>query len=88
MGLNTQLAAHEHERIARATIGPFPHPLPSGMLDPMPTVTVTTETGVVVELFTFYPDELSFSPEEFVGKTVAAGRRMKFEKDRQFLRGR
>ena len=41
--------------------------MPTGMSDPMPTVTATFESGEVKELFAFYPDEISFEESEFLG---------------------
>ena len=36
-------------------------------------------------LFTYYPDEISFSPQEFVGLTKEEAIHLKFEKDRAYL---
>ena len=47
----------------------MPRPMPQGMLDPMPFVTVNFEDGTHERLFTFYPDEISFTESEFVGLT-------------------
>jgi hypothetical protein len=47
----------------------MPRPMPQGMFDDMPNVTVTFEDGTTKKLFTFYPDEVSFSASEFVGLT-------------------
>jgi hypothetical protein len=79
---------HEHEKIVAAVIGPYPRRMPLGILDPLPRVVVTTELGFVVELFEFYPDEISFSEFEFVGKTVSHARGLKGQKDSAHLRGR
>ncbi len=59
--------------------------MPETMLDPMPTVYVTTEDDVEHCLFNYYPDEITFVPEEFVGLTIEQARRLKFEKDRKYL---
>ncbi len=75
-----------HDRIVSARITAMPRPMPDGMYDPMPKVFATTGDGVEHELFSYYPDELSFSPDEFVGITVAEARRLKFEKDVRYLR--
>lgn len=68
-------------KIVQATIGP----MPDALTDPMPKVVVTLENGAVVELFDYYPDEISFTPGEFVGLTYAEGRRLKFKKDVAYL---
>lgn len=47
----------------------MPRPMPEGMVDDMPKVTVTFEDYTTKTLFSFYPDELSFSASEFVGLT-------------------
>jgi hypothetical protein len=44
------------------------------------------EEGEFEKLFSFYPDEISFSKSEIIGKTVAEAKRLKFEKDRAYLR--
>ena len=69
-------------RIVSAKIGP----MPKGFLDPMPDVTATFDDGTTAVLFSFYPDEISFQPSEFIGLTEAQGHRLKFEKDRAYLR--
>lgn len=55
-------------------------------LDPMPTVFVTTEDGTEVELFSYYPDELTFTEDEFLGLTVEEARALRHRKDVDFLR--
>jgi hypothetical protein len=73
-------------KIVKCSIGPYPRPMPEGMFDPMPKVKVTLEDGVEAELFSFYPDELSFSEAEFIGLTVEQARRLFFERDVRYLR--
>jgi len=36
-------------------------------------------------LFSYYPDEISFRPEEFIGKTEQEARTLFFEKDKKYL---
>jgi hypothetical protein len=72
--------------IIAATIGPMPRPVPVGIFDPMPTVTVTFEDGQVKELFSFYPDELSFTESEFIGLTEEEAQALRFQKDIAYLR--
>ena len=52
----------------------------------MPEVRVTYEDGSEEVLFEFYPDEIDFTEEEFIGKTRKEAKRMKFEKDKKWLR--
>lgn len=53
--------------------------------DPLPEVWVLFEDGVEEFLFDYYPDEISFSPSEFVGKTVMECLKLKGDKDRRYL---
>ena len=69
-------------KIKSATIGPMPH----GMFDPMPKVTVTMEDGTTADLFDCYPDEISFAPSEFAGLTVSEAYALKQKKDVAYLR--
>lgn len=70
-------------KIVKARITTYP----KKFSDPMPMVMVLTEGSTEeVVLFDFYPDELSFSPDEFVGLTVEEGIRLKFDKDVKYLR--
>jgi hypothetical protein len=75
-------------RIVAASIGPTPRPLsdPAGVFDPMPTVTVTLDNGRIKELFTFYPDELSFTESEFTGLTESEAHALFVQKDIAYLR--
>ena len=58
--------------------------LPQVMFGPNPEV-IATVAGVEVRLFDYYSDELSFSPEEFLGLTVEEGRALKQRKDKAYL---
>ena len=60
--------------------------MPEKMTDPMPEVSVLLEDGSKTVLFTYYPDELTFLPEEFVGLTVEQGKDLKRTKDIAYLR--
>jgi hypothetical protein len=51
----------------------------------MPKVYVTLENGVEEFLFEYYPDEISFTPSEFIGLTIEECRHLKFEKDKTYL---
>jgi hypothetical protein len=64
--------------IVSAEITKGPGPLPHGVFEQAPRVIATLDDGRRIELFSFYANERSFSPAEFVGLTVAEGRRLKF----------
>jgi len=72
-------------KIISARITALPRPMPEGMFDPMPQVHVTTEDGKEQMLFEYYPDEISFKSDEFVGLTLDEARTLKGKKDRQYL---
>ena len=68
----------------------MPRPIEDGMagaFDPMPKVTVTFADGEVKELFSFYPDEISFTESEFIGLTEAEAHELRHRKDVAYLRG-
>jgi len=71
--------------IISARITPLPRPMPEGMFDSMPQVFVTTENGKEHYLYQYYPDELTFTEQEFVGLTLDKARGLKFEKDKTYL---
>ena len=60
-------------------------PLPQRLGDPLPEVWVTCEDGSETKVFDFYPDEISFSGDDFVGLTIEECRLLKFGRDRAFL---
>lgn len=60
--------------------------MPKQLGDPMPIVKVKVDGGEEVDLFTYYPDELSFTPGEFIGLSLEAGRRLHYTKDVAYLR--
>jgi len=69
-------------RIVSCTIGPYP----KKMLDPMPKVVATFDDGNAEDLFEFYPDEISFKPEEFLGLTREQAFKLHHDKDVTYLR--
>lgn len=71
----------KNKKIVKCEIGPYP----KALFDPMPEVKVEYEDGTSEILFNFYPDEISFTEEEFVGLNRKEAKRLKFEKDKQFL---
>lgn len=60
--------------------------MPKGMFDLMPVVYATTADGVEHELFSFYPDEISFTATEFEGLTVEQARSLRYKKDVAYLK--
>jgi len=66
------------KKIVSADITAGPGPLPHGVFEQSPRVIATLDDGSRVELFSFYAHERAFDPAEFVGLTVAEGRRLKF----------
>lgn len=60
-------------------------PMPKSYLDPMPQVWVTYEDGKETMLFDYYPDEISFTPNEFIGLTRSEAIHLKFKKDKAYL---
>jgi hypothetical protein len=73
-------------KIKSATITPMPRPMPQGMFDPMPEVIATFEDGSTKSLFSYYPDEVSFTPPEFVGLTEEEAHSLFQKKDTAHLR--
>jgi hypothetical protein len=59
--------------------------MPKGLFDPMPQVWVTYEDNKTEFLFEYYPDEISFTPNEFVGMTRSEAVYLKFRKDKVYL---
>lgn len=60
---------------------------PESLFDPMPQVWVTYENEEEEEmLFDYYPDEISFTADEFIGLTRQQALRLKNRKDVSFLR--
>ena len=52
----------------------------------MPQVFITLDNGTSEQfLFEYYPDEISFTPEEFIGLTIDEAYHLKFIKDKQYL---
>lgn len=57
---------------------------PKSLFDPMPRVFVTV-SGKEEFLFEYYPDELSFTPTEFIGLTIEQAHALKHRKDVDYL---
>ena len=67
--------------IVACKIGPYP----KSFFDPMPKVAVTFDDGKEETLFSFYPDELSFSEREFIGLTRDQAMNLRHRKDVAYL---
>lgn len=63
-------------------------PMPKSFVDPMPKVIATFEDGTKEELFSFYPDEITFTENEFIGLTAKEAHQFKMLKDKAYLAGR
>ena len=59
--------------------------MPKSLWDKMPEVHVTLEDNTEQLLFSYYPDEISFSSSEFIGLTIDQAKHLKFIKDRNYL---
>jgi hypothetical protein len=70
-------------RIVRVLISPIPREV----WEPLPVVTATFDDGSTRELFSYFPDEISFLPAEFVGLTEDEARTLKAKKDGTYLGG-
>lgn len=61
--------------------------MPQSMFDKLPEVMVVYEGSESEELlFSYFPDELSFSESEFIGLTAEQARALKHKKDLAYLR--
>ncbi len=60
--------------------------MPTHLFDPMPSVYVIYENGVEEKLFDFYPDEVKFKTEEFMGLTKDECLELFKKKDIRYLR--
>jgi len=61
--------------------------MPKSFMDPMPMVVVSMSDGTVDKtLFSYYPDEISFTSEEFIGLTQDEAWQLKFKKDVKYLK--
>ena len=72
--------------IVECKIGPYPRKLPEGMFDPMPKVSVKLSNDMSQELYEFYPDEISFTKQEFIGLTIEEAIHLKYTKDLNYIK--
>ena len=68
-------------KIIKADVGKMPR----DMFGTMPEITATFEDGSSKILFSYYPDEIRFTPGEFIGLTEAEACVLKTRKDRDYL---
>jgi len=59
---------------------------PASIFGPLPKVTVTYDDGSSEVLFTFYPDEINFTADEFTGKTKREANQLRHNKDVAFIK--
>jgi hypothetical protein len=59
--------------------------MPKSMFDNMPIVTVTFEDGSTKILFSYYPDEISFTESEFIGLDEEQAHQLRTKKDISYL---
>jgi hypothetical protein len=71
-------------KITSCEIGPYPKSF-ADFLN-MPKVKATFDNGETKELFSFYPDEISFSEAEFIGLTEMEAKGLRHKKDVDYLR--
>ena len=60
--------------------------MPQSLFDPMPQVIAEFEDGTIKSLFSYYPDEISFTASEFIGLTEKEAHDLFHKKDVQYLR--
>jgi hypothetical protein len=80
-----ELAAKAAQAAAKITAARITA-MPSGICDPLPQVWVVVGNAPEKKLFDFFPDEISFTSDEFVGLTEDEARALKGKKDRAYLR--
>lgn len=60
---------------------------PKSLFDPIPRIYVTLEgTDEEIYLFSYYPDEVSFTESELIGLTIEECHTLFGKKDREFLK--
>ncbi len=88
-------AVRQHRAASGRPGGPLPEPiivsvrfttLPVNIFDAMPEVWAIFDDGEEKMLFSYYPDEISFTESEFVGLTQHQARQLRHERDVEYLR--
>jgi hypothetical protein len=70
--------------VTKVRITEGPRAMPDGILDKIPELFVTID-GKEKCMFSFFPDEISFTEEELMGLTEREVMQLHLEKDKQFL---
>lgn len=60
--------------------------MPKSLFGPLPQAIVHDSGGAITTLFEFYPDELSFTEDEFIELTIDQASTLKLSKDVAYLR--
>lgn len=76
----------KHPIITTAIITPYPRPMPEGMFDDMPSVIAIYDDGTKETLFSFYPDETTYTASEFKGLTRIQAHALRHAKETAYLR--
>lgn len=80
--MNKKIKSNQEEKITAARITE----MPKTMFDPLPVVMVKVgDSDEEKRLFSYYPDEISFSAEEFVGLTVSQAKDLRHKRDVDYL---
>ncbi len=75
----------EESIITQCRITEYPRPMPEGMFDPMPQVWVTFENGEEKMLFEFFPDEIDFLSDDFIGLNESQAYYLRQQKDINYI---
>jgi len=73
--------------ITGCRITEYPRIMPEGMFDPMPQVWVKLENGEEQMLFEFFPDEIDFLSDEFIGLNESQAYNLRQQKDINYIQG-
>jgi len=73
-------------KITAAQINPPIHQALLSPFSPLPTVIVTYEDDTTENLFNFYPDEITFTADEFIGLTREEATQLRHDRDVAYLR--
>lgn len=60
-------------------------PMPKTLFDPMPVVYATFDDGTEEALFSYYPDEIQFTEQEFLGLTRQEAKALFVKRDKLWL---
>lgn len=60
--------------------------MPRLITDPLPEVWVTYDDGVEEKLFSYFPDEISFTVSDFIGLRRDQAFELYIKRDKEYLR--